>query len=247
MINFENYEFFYEPFPHCVLNQFLSPKFYEELCKEFPKDDYMEKLESKKSSEERFNKFRLDSKLNNTNFKKFIDNHKAVKEFYKFIKSDAFLKNLLSFLNKNYINLDIQINTKNPIKFFLKKLQKKNLSFDFEFSSISIPNGFVVPHTDGRNKILGFVIPIIDNDEILKYPKLGTKILKAKTDEYKFNYENRMVPIEETEEIRILPFKKNMMSVHVKTFNSLHAVGPFEENISSPIMRKSISMFLKQD
>ena len=204
MINFENNEFFYEPFPHCVLNQFLEPSFYEELCKEFPGEDYMEKLETKKNNEERFNKFRLDSQVN------------------------------------------VKKNSNNPIKFFLNKLRKKNLSFDFEFSSISVPNGFIVPHTDGRNKILGFVIPIIDNDKILKFNDLGTKILKAKNDKYKFNYENKMVPIEETEEIRILPFKKNMMSIHVKTFNSLHAVGPFKGNTPSPITRKSISMFLRQ-
>ena len=43
-----------------------------------------------------------------------------------------------------------------------------------------------------------------------------------------------------------LPFKKNIMSIHVKTFNSLHCVGPFKVNDSSSIMRKSISMFLVQ-
>ena len=246
MINFENNEFFYEPFPHCVLNQFLEPSFYEELCKEFPGEDYMEKLETKKNNEERFNKFRLDSQVNEKNFKKFINSHKTVKKFYEFIKSDSFLNDLLFFLNKNHINLNVKKNSNNPIKFFLNKLRKKNLSFDFEFSSISVPNGFIVPHTDGRNKILGFVIPIIDNDKILKFNDLGTKILKAKNDKYKFNYENKMVPIEETEEIRILPFKKNMMSIHVKTFNSLHAVGPFKGNTPSPITRKSISMFLRQ-
>jgi|TARA_Y100000389_G_C17465886_1_gene525495 hypothetical protein len=246
MINFENNEFFYEPFPHCVLNQFLNPSFYEELCNEFPEDNYMVKLESKKNDEERFNKFRLDSKVDKINFKKFINNHKAVKNFYEFIQSDDFLDKLLFFFNKNYINLNIQKNSINPIKFLFNKLQKKNLSFDFEFSSISVPNGFVVPHTDGRNKILGFVIPIIDDEEILKFDNLGTKILKAKNNKYKYNHENRMVPFEETEEVRILPFKKNIMNIHVKTFNSLHGVGPFKENDYSSIMRKSISMFLIQ-
>ena len=72
MINFENSEFFYEPYPHCVLNQFLNHTFYEELCKEFPEDNYMVKLESKKNDEERFNKFRLDSKADKTNFINFI-------------------------------------------------------------------------------------------------------------------------------------------------------------------------------
>ena len=246
MINFENSEFFYEPYPHCVLNQFLNHTFYEELCKEFPKDNYMVKLESKKKDEERFNKFRLDNKADKTNFIKFINDHKAFKNFYEYIKSDDFLDKLLFFLRKNHVNLNIQKNDKNPIQFLLNKLKKKNLSIDFEFSSIPVSNGFIVPHTDGRNKILGFVIPIIDDDEILKFDNLGTKILKAKNNKYKYNHENRMVPLEETEEVRILPFKKNIMSIHVKTFNSLHCVGPFKVNDSSSIMRKSISMFLVQ-
>ena len=42
----------------------------------------------------------------------------------------------------------------------------KELKIDFEFSSIPLNNGYILPHTDGGNKLLGFVIPIIDNEKI---------------------------------------------------------------------------------
>ena len=102
-----------------------------------------------------------------------------------------------------------------------------------------------MPHTDGGNKLVGFVIPIIDNDNILNFENLGTKIFRAKTDKYKFNFYNKTVPFEDTEIIRELPFKKNQMSLHVKTFNSLHGVGPINcTNKNEKLFRKSISIFL---
>ena len=56
---------------------------------------------------------------------------------------------------------------------------------------IPIKNGFILPHTDGGNKLLGFVIPIIDDDNIFDINNLGTKILKAKTDKYRYNFYNK--------------------------------------------------------
>ena len=36
MINFNNSNFFYDPFPHCVLNDFLENDIYEKICAEYP-------------------------------------------------------------------------------------------------------------------------------------------------------------------------------------------------------------------
>ena len=70
------------------------------------------------------------------------------------------------------------------------------------------------------------------------------KFINQKKNEHKFNLYNKTVPFEDTEEIREMPFRKNQMYMHVKTFNSLHGVGPIQYNNDSPIYRKSISMFL---
>ena len=112
------------------------------------------------------------------------------------------------FLKKNEVELRLNTNSKINFYTFIKTLFKKKRKIDFEFSSIPIENGHILPHTDGGNKLVGFVIPIIDNDNILNFENLGTKIYKAKTDKYKFNFYNKTVPFEHAEIIRELPFKK---------------------------------------
>ena len=53
------------------------------------------------------------------------------------------------------------------------------------------------------------------------------------------------MPFDHTELIRELPFEKNQMSLNIKTFNSLHGVGPITyKNEGQNLFRKSISIFL---
>ena len=131
------------------------------------------------------------------------------------------------------IIVDLGINQPKSFKKFLSDIFTKNLNFSFEFSSIPVQNGFIKPHTDGPNNIIGFVIPIIDNKEIYNFLNLGTKILKSISNEFKYNNLNRTVPFEKTELVREMPFEKNCMIMHVKTFNSLHAVGPIQPKLDN--------------
>jgi len=245
MINFENSKFFYEPFPHCILSEFLNKDVYNEMCNEYPSLSYFEEVKSR-GNDNKFKKYRFcNSQKNIKSFTKFIYTTKVTKEFYNYLNSDEFILSIDKFLRKNEIEL--RFNNKNSfsIKKFIKNLFSKELKIDFEFSSIPLNNGYILPHTDGGNKLLGFVIPIIDNEKIYDAKNLGTKILKAKTDKYKFNFYNKTVPFEETELIRELPFQKNQLSLHVKTFNSLHGVGPIIYNDDEQnLYRKSISVFL---
>ena len=245
MINFNKSIFFYDPFPHCVIKDFLESSFYKEICEEYPDHDFLKKMEDKKLNDNKFEKFILNNNGSGSNlFFKFLNSTKATKKFYEYINSDKFLTMLNIFLNKNNIDLRINIRKDSKIKSIIKNIFKKT-RVDFEFSSIPVNNGFILPHTDGGNKLIGFVIPIIDDDKILKVKNIGTKILKAKSDKFKFNLFNKTVPFDETELIRELPFEKNQMSFHIKTFNSLHAVGPLKlfDN-DKEIFRKSISIFI---
>ena len=243
MISFDKSIFFYDPFPHCVVKNFLEDSLYSEICNEYPDHSLFQKMEEKKSNQKKFEKFYFGNINNNLSFNGFIKKTKALKEFYKYVNSRQFLNSLNDFLIKNYI--DLKINNKNQSKLsIIKNLFKKKI-LDFEFSSIPINNGLILPHTDGGNKLLGFVIPIIDNNEILKVKNIGTKVLKANSNQFKYNFFNKTVPFEKTELIRELPFERNQMSLHVKTFNSLHGVGPFNNNeLDINLYRKSISMFL---
>ena len=246
MINFTRSNFFYDPFPHCVLAEFLDHSIYEEICKEYPPIEILDKMSDKKLNDNKFEKYNLGNSFKNKkNFLNFIKKTKAIKNFYQYISSNQFINELNSFLLNNFIDIRLNANNSSLKKKFLNKILRRELTFDFEFSSIPINGGYILPHTDGGNKILGFVIPIIDNDEILKVPNIGTKILKAKSNEYKYNFFNKTVPFNKTELVKEIPFKKNQMTLHVKTFNSLHAVGPIVSNeANQKLYRKSISMFL---
>ena len=46
-INFENSLFYYDPFPHSVIDNFLSPDVYDEICNEFPSDEEFVKMKDK--------------------------------------------------------------------------------------------------------------------------------------------------------------------------------------------------------
>ncbi len=245
MINFNNSSFFYDPFPHCILNEFLEKSVYEEICKEYPDLSHFEEVKSKKN-ENKFKKYRFANHLKDTNsFNNFINTTKATKEFYKYLNSDKFVLSLDEFLLKNEVELRLSSNKNSNIKQFIKNLFSKKNNIDFEFSSIPLQNGYIMPHTDGGNKLVGFVIPIIDHKDQYKADNLGTKIFKAKTDKYKFNFYNKTVPFDHAELVRELPFEQNQMSLHVKTFNSLHGVGPIVNKGSDEnILRKSISIFL---
>ena len=245
MINFENSKFFYDPFPHCVLDDFLEKNIYDQICLEYPNHSFFEEIKGK-ILDNKFKKYRFSNSIKtNDIFESFIKTTSSTKEFYRYINSDKFVTSLDEFLKKNEVELRLNTNSKINFYTFIKKLFKKKRKIDFEFSSIPIENGHILPHTDGGNKLVGFVIPIIDNDNVLNFENLGTKIYRAKTDKYKFNFYNKTVPFEHAEMIRELPFKKNQMSLHVKTFNSLHGVGPINnKNIKEKLYRKSISIFL---
>ena len=176
----------------------------KKICAEYPDLGYFEEVKSK-TSDNKFKKYRFSN--NTKNFKEFIDTTVETKKFYDYLNTDEFAKNINNFLLSKQVDLRIDTNDKkfetNYKKFFFEKT-----SIDFEFSSIPIKNGFILPHTDGGNKLLGFVIPIIDDDNIFDINNLGTKILKAKTDKYRYNFYNKTVPFEETELVRELPFKK---------------------------------------
>ena len=246
MINFTRSNFFYDPFPHCVLDEFLDNSIYEEICKEYPDIEILDKMVDKKLNDNKFEKYKLGNSGNDKKkFLKFIENTKAIKNFYQYITSNQFINELNSFLLNNFIDMKLNTNNSSLKKKLLNKIFRKGLAFDFEFSSIPINGGYILPHTDGSNKILGFVIPVIDNDEIFKASNIGTKILKAKSDEYKYNHFNKTVPLDKVELVKEIAFKKNQMTLHVKTFNSLHAVGPIVSNESNQkLYRKSITMFL---
>ena len=247
MINFNNSTFFYEPFPHSTLHNVIEESDYNKICSEFPETNLLNKMQDKRKDEKKFFKYNLSNRgKDEKKFFEILNQSKTIKKFYNYLNSKIFLEKLTEFLLKNHI--DLKINPNQSFKnFLINKLLKRELKINFEFSAISSNNGFILPHTDGPNKIIGFVLPVIDNIDILNAKKLGTQILSPTENAYKFNYFNKTVPFNKTLVVKEIPFEKNQISLHVKTFNSLHAVGPIDpSNLKKEIFRKSITFFLEK-
>lgn len=240
MINLNNHKYFYDPYPHVLFENVFEETFYENLCKEFPIDKKFENFDLDKQNKLKQKKFVLND--NNPLFKKIINEKKNVKDLYTYLSNENFKNKILDLLEKNFISIP-----KNNSQSFLKKLYYKFKSikkFGFEFSMISSDGGFIKPHTDGSDKLISFVMPIIENDNFSEIKNSGTSILKPLTDKYKYNYSNQTVPFEATEEVRQIPFNKNQIFLFIKTHNSLHSVGPMINPSDKAIMRKSINFFL---
>ena len=179
---------------------------------------------------------------NNIFFKEIINKKESLKKIYNFLCDQKFKENIFDLLEKNSIRLQ-KHNTQGVLRKILNKI--KNIkNFGFEFSMISTDGGFIRPHTDGSDKLISFVIPIVENKSIENVPNSGTNILKSTEDRYKYNFLNSTVPFESTEIVRKIPFNGNQIFFFIKTHNSLHSVGPMKNLNGETFMRKSINFFI---
>lgn len=242
MINLNDCQIFYDPFPHVVLKNVFDKNFYTNLCNEFPQNENFQTFDNDKENNLKQKKFVLNDE--NKSFHKIINDRVNTKKLFNYLNSKNFNKTIFEFLKANYINVKVDFNKSFLIKIYEKYKNKKNSGF--EFSMISTDGGFIKPHTDGPNKILNFIIPIVDDEMICNVTNSGTKILSAENDQFKYNFLNKTVPYEDTKNIREISFKKNQILFFVKTHNSLHSVGPMENIDNHSLMRKSINFSIYQ-
>lgn len=250
MMNLNKYKVYYEPFPHIVFEDVFDQVFYYKICNEFPKIEKLEALKNKIKNEEKQEKFIFDNSTTKQNeFLNFIKNNYNTKLLYSYITSEKFNIQINEILLENHI--DIGISNALKKKSFKKKifqfLFNMKISTTVEFSIMKSNSGFLKPHTDGSNKIFSFVIPIIDDEKILKARNIGTSIRIAIDNKYKYNLQNKTVPFELTQEIREIAFKKNQLLLLIKTHNSLHSVGPIISELNENLYRKSITGFLQKN
>jgi hypothetical protein len=238
MINISNSDIYYKPYPYMLFKDVFDVNFYNLLCSEFPKTNELLKLDfDKKKNEYKQDKYFLTNL--NKGFFQLINKKKNTKYLYEFLKSPLFLNQLINFLNNN--NLRIKYNLNSGIASKFKKLIFKKTDFTFEFSSMSSKNGFIYPHTDGPDKILTLIVPIISDPRIKNVKNVGTNILESLEDKYEYNFMNYAVPFESTKSVKEIPFSENQILMFIKTHNSLHSVGPMIDMDNNNLMRNSIN------
>ena len=242
MINLNDGQIFYVPFPHILLKNVFNEEFYKKICDEFPENENFLSFDLDKENNLKQKKFVLNDE--NKYFNKVVKDRENTKKLFNYLNSKIFHETIFEFLKSNHIDIKINFNKNILIKIYEKYKNKKKSGF--EFSMISTDGGFIKPHTDGPNKILNFIIPVIDNEQVCNVENSGTKILLTDNEQFQYNFLNKTVPYEYTKNVREISFKKNQMLFFVKTHNSLHSVGPMKNINNQTLMRKSINFSIYQ-
>ena len=174
MINLNNQKIFYDPYPHALFMDVFDEKFYKDLCHEFPENENFDNFDLDKQNLLKQKKFVLNDK--NRSFKNILRKSNSLNLLYNYLVSQKFKFEIMRLLEEK--NILFPSHEKNES--FFSKIRKKikNIkNFGFELSMISSDGGFIKPHTDGPDKLISFVIPIVEDDNFLKIKNSGTKIL----------------------------------------------------------------------
>lgn len=235
MLNFDQAEFFYEPYPIGRARNVVAPDTYREMLKSFPPLELFNHYQKKKDD-----KYYLNEVKTRDRYLDWIGRHPVWKEFHRWLKSDAFAPYVFAMLKKH--NLDLAIPTARPSLY----RQLRSIASDikgkryprfwkkpytrFEFSVLTTDQGFICPHTDAPDKIVTLVVSMIDAGEWDTAWGGGLEVNKAKDVTKSYNHANQFLDFDEVEPVRTFDFVPNQCVIFVKTFNSLHSVRPMKHN-----------------
>lgn len=170
--------------------------------------------------------------------------NKKVDDFFNYLESKKFINNLIKILFKDILisrpNFKILYQVLTAIMF------KKKLKIQIQYSYI-INGGFIVPHLDGRKKLISLMLyfPEEMENKIVseKEKKSGTYFL---INNYK-QITNEHIKDKETEEkikknskIFFIPFIKKNLYGFIRSNNSWHGLEPVD--VHENYIRKSINI-----
>jgi len=116
------------------------------------------------------------------------------------------------------------------VEYALRRLRKQKgaLRARFEFSTLPSDGGCIRPHTDAPTKIITLVVSIVQAGARNPAWKGGPDILRPKDIRRNYNFFNRYIDFDECVTLRTIEYLPNQCIMFLKTFNSLHAVPPIQ-------------------
>lgn len=249
MLNYNKVEMHHEPYPFAVLRPALADSDYAILADNFPDESLFGTLPKFPY------KLSLSEKWAPENYARFIRDNQPWREFHTWLKSNEFIRKTVEFLGDNHVDLPLREafeTTPEKFKRYYRSLKRGHfpaqgvrLRSRFEFSSLKADGGRVEPHTDAPRKVITLVLSMIKKDEWRPSFGGGLDINRAKCGKYAYNWQNAMVPWEETEIVSTVPFVPNQCIVFVKTHNSLHSVREMTQK-GSKALRKTITVVIER-
>jgi hypothetical protein len=248
-MSLDNGSFLYEPYPIGLVRPVLPADVYAEMVRNWPPSSlfvYKPKLG---------HKYSLSEVNNSDGYHHYIRSTPIWSEFYRYVKSAAFVQQVLALLRDRQIDLGVQdrrVSTIHRLSGWrdkchagVAKLSRlrgtPSLSARVEFSMLPADGGHIKPHTDAPQKLITLVFAILGEGEWNGSWGGGTAMLKTRDPGRSYNFMNHQLDFEETEPLHVFPFEPNQCLIFVKTFNSLHAVYPMTAHHSG-VMRKTLTV-----
>jgi hypothetical protein len=248
-LNFQNFIFDYEPYPVAVAREFVEPEMYREMVNNFPPGEIFGTFNDGKS-----HKKSLSELYRPDDYHRFVRATPVYREFYGYIKSREFIRDVLECFERNSIHLGLSetkiTSSSLPLKgAFFNKLEKvarrlrrkKGLRARFEFSALPSDGGSIRPHTDAPGKLITLVLSVVPPGEWNPAWKGGTEILRPKDIRKSYNFMNHYLDFDECETLKTFEYVPNQCVLFLKTFNSLHCVAPIQ-NPGGGLYRKTLTI-----
>jgi len=167
MFSFDQLKCRYEPFPIGMARPLMDAGLYREFVDEFPGVEMFGDLSVVG------HKYSLSEKTNRRTYRQLVHTRPVWKELHKWIKSDAFIKDVLQALEERHLELGYKmLSPGHRVVRRISKLAKGHLRSTrgrlgarFEYSMLPVDGGHVLPHTDSPGKIVTIIVSILDENE----------------------------------------------------------------------------------
>jgi hypothetical protein len=247
LFSFDQLEFRYEPFPIGLARPLMDADLYREFVTAFPPAELFGDLSVVGY------KYSLSEKSNRRAYHQLVRSRPVWKELHRWVKSDAFLKQVLQALEERHLELGYKVLS--PGRRIVRRLGKLakghlrstrgRLGARFEYSMLPVDGGHVLPHTDSPGKIITIIVSILEAGEWDPAFGGGTDLNRPRDPRLGFNRLNRQGRFEDMEVIDTFEFQPNQAVLFVRTFNSWHSVRPMQGE-GSPAMRRSLTINIEE-
>lgn len=246
MLKFENAEFNYEPYPTCEIQDVFDADLYARLCRQYPP---LEKFQHRPDLGE---KYAFSHFSDAKGFADYVESHPDWKNFYAYIKSDAFIDGVLLFLERHNIDLNLGrrkiVSREAPRKktSLVSRIRRQTeLNARFEFSMMNGDGGHILPHTDQKDKLITLVLTMVQPGEWNEAWGGGTDVVWPKDKTLSFNIKNRYLEFDEVDHLRTMEFRPNNCVLFIKTYNSWHSVSPMKSADRS-VLRRTLTVNIER-
>jgi hypothetical protein len=242
--SYDHLQLRYEPFPIGLAKPLMDDATYRSMVDAYPPLELFQYIPKVG------NKYCLSQKFHADKYHDFIRQHPVWRDFHAWIKSEAFPSEVMQALKAHHVDLGFgkQVSGASRALKRLKNLARGRpwqrapwLTARFEFSMLPAAGGYVIPHTDERNKIVTIVVSMMQDGEWDPAYGGGTDVNRPKDIRRNFNWMNAKAEFDEMEVIDTFDFTPNQAVIFVKTFNSWHSVRPMQGN-GSGAMRKTLTI-----